>query len=548
MRRVLFALAALAIIAIGLALRPGALDLAARSTPYDTALAQAQSPADRGIAAFAFGDWGALGTHTLEVSAVPWRLSTAALALAEADGDPARVTDIDLEASFRRFWIHSPDEIANWPAHMDQPSRDAPLGLIRGTASGTWPPVEVTIGNSVCAACHSSVTYDARGRPDPTRVWLGMGNSSINLDSYTQALFAAFRDHDDATLMQAARALHPDMSARETLTLRYAILPRLRALVDERAATIDSFLPFRISTVGATNGLDSLRNRLDLIPEGEVVTESTFNSLPDLGDRLLRNRLLTSGSYVYPDADTPLTPADIDDDQRDRLAQMIAYFTVPAMGVSEAVAKDHRPMARDVVAWLETYEPQPFPGVIDPRRATAGRALYSAHCAACHGTYDDSLDTPRLVSFPNWHGPYGTDQARIEVITPQVVEAINASLDSPVRAAGVTGYSAPPLSGLWASAPYLHNGSVPTLWHLMHPDQRPTRFQTGGHALDFDRVGIAGTLDGDTWRYPAGHTPWSEPIIVDTRDFGMGNQGHAAEFAPLSEADKAALLEYLKLL
>jgi len=106
---------------------------------------------------------------------------------------------------------------------------------------------------------------------------------------------------------------------------------------------------------------------------------------------------------------------------------------------------------------------------------------------------------------------------------------------------------APPLSGIWATAPYLHNGSVPTLWHLMHPDQRPSRFYVGGHALAFARVGIAGDVDDDgTMHYPRDYRPWSTPSLYDTSEPGRSNRGHETMFAGLSEADKRALLEYLK--
>lgn len=546
MRRIVLALLACVVIAIAAALRPGALDLTARTAQYDAAIPHAETAADRGIINFAFGDWGALSTHALEVSAVPWKLATAAIALQEAGGDVTRIDQIDLAETYRRWGMHSPDEIANWPAHIPQPTRDAPLGQMQGMASGTWPPLEITIGNAVCAVCHSSVTYDAAGQPDTSRVWLGMGNSSINLQGYTQTLFEAVRDTDDAALIEAALALYPDTSTRERLTLQYAILPRLRGVVEEREAQYGGFLPFQISMVGATNGLDSLRNRLDLIPEGQMVIESTFNSLPDLGDRLLRRRLLLSGSYALPDPDAPMTPADVDDESRANLAAMIAYFTVPAMGVSVEEAEAHWDDAKDVVAWLETYEPQPFPGVIDPARAAEGQQIYTANCANCHGTYDDSLTNPQLVEFPNWHGPFDTDPERARLVTQEFADAANDTLFGEFRAVTVDGYSAPPLSGLWASAPYLHNGSVPTLWHLMRPDSRPETFMTGGHALDLARVGIAG--EGPGWSYPADYAPWSDPITVDTNAFGMGNEGHAVGFDGLSEAEKDTLLEYLKLL
>lgn len=546
MRKLILIILVILVAAIAALFRPGALEFQTTTHQAPVALDHAQTAADRGIVQFAYGDWGALSSHTLQVSAVPWKLSTAALALGQADGDPARVAQVDLAAVFRQWGMHSPDEIANWPDHIPQPDSAAPLGQITGTARAIWPPLEVTIGNSVCAACHSSVTYDAFGQPDTSRVWLGMGNSSINLQGYTQTLFETVRDMDDARLMEATLALYPETSQRERLTLRYAILPRLRAVIEERDEQYGAFLPFTISSVGATNGLDSLRNRLDLIPRGEQVTQSTFNSLHDLGDRLLRRRLLLSGSYALPEPDRPMTPDDITETNRNDLAAMIAYFTVPAMGVSVDEAAAHQNTARDVVAWLETYEPQPFPGAIDHALTATGQEIYARACASCHGTYDRNLSNPELMSFPNWHAPFDTDPERARLVTQDFADAANQTLFGNFQAVTTDGYSAPPLSGIWTSAPYLHNGSVPTLWHLMRPETRPGTFMVGGHALDLDLVGIAG--NGPDWSYADEYVPWSTPTRIDTTEFGMGNQGHAVGFDGLSESEKDALLEYLKLL
>jgi hypothetical protein len=89
---------------------------------------------------------------------------------------------------------------------------------------------------------------------------------------------------------------------------------------------------------------------------------------------------------------------------------------------------------------------------------------------------------------------------------------------------------------------------VPTLWHLMHPEARPARFQVGGHALDFTRVGIAGSERDGTYAYPAGYTPWTLPDLYDTALPGHANTGHTRPFQNMSEEEKAALLEFLKLL
>jgi hypothetical protein len=101
------------------------------------------------------------------------------------------------------------------------------------------------------------------------------------------------------------------------------------------------------------------------------------------------------------------------------------------------------------------------------------------------------------------------------------------------------GYMAPPLANIWSTAPYLHNGSIPTLWALMNPELRPAKFYVGGHALDFTDVGIS---------YPEGYQPWSKPVLYDTSLDGQSNKGHEWQFQPLSQDDKRALIEYLKVL
>jgi mono/diheme cytochrome c family protein len=95
-------------------------------------------------------------------------------------------------------------------------------------------------------------------------------------------------------------------------------------------------------------------------------------------------------------------------------------------------------------------------------------------------------------------------------------------------------YKARPLNGVWASAPYLHNGSVPTLYDLMLPEeQRPARFAVGRWTFDPVRVGYV--TDGEA------------PGVFDTTVPGNHNTGHRFG-AALSDADRWALVEYLKTL
>ncbi len=446
---------------------------------------------------------------------------------------------------YRRFGFVVPESIGNWPETLPAPEVEI-LGLNVGLAAKAVPPVAVTMSNIGCAACHSSVMYDATGAPDLTRAWLGMPNASINLEAWTGALFTAVRDFggDVDLLFATVDAMFPDTGWRERVMLRRVIWPRLMAVVEERDARFGRLMPFRASLAGATNGLDSLRNRLGLIPQGEMVRDSVFNSVPDLGGRLWRRKLLNSGSYAIPGQDhmAPVTAADITAEHRAALAGSWPSSPCRRWGSRRRWRWPMCPMRwRSRTGWRK-YRPQPFPGLIARDRLEEGQAVYARACAACHGSYDASLTAPELVSFPNWEGDVGTDMARADLLTEEVAAAVNGSAFGPLIAARtVAGYAAPPLTGIWASAPYLHNGSVPTLWHLMRPEERPVWFEVGGHRLDLLRVGI-------DLAPPVGYEPWSIPAEVDVRAFGLGNGGHEVGFADLSEAEKDALLEYLKLL
>lgn len=509
--------------------------------------------ADYGAAYFSYGDFSALSSDTLRVSATPWTLTAALLALQETNGDASNVSLDQVRAIYQRHGFHVSAQIANWPDGLPRPQTELPLGLNVGEASRLMPPIAVSVANIGCAACHSGVVYRADGTPDEKRVWIGAPNTSINLEGYTQAIYAAMRDFggNDERLWQAVDSLFPELGMRERWTLELVVLPELRKQVQQLERELGRGIPFHGGLPGATNGLDALKNRLGLIPEGTRVEHSAFNSVPDLGGRLWRRSLLNTGSYVIPgtDAGRATSLADIDRAHTDALGAIVTFFTVPSMGVTAEVAERAIPKTQKVMQWLAAYTAQPFPGAIDASLAARGRDVYAASCASCHGSFDESLSTPKLVSFPNWFGEVGTDRLRITLLGDTIAAEVDAQFGDYIDARRAAHYAAPPLIGLWSSAPYFHNGSVPTLYHLMHPTERPVTFQVGGHALDLGRVGIAGTrTDDGGWMYPAGYQPWSEPVLIDTESEGLSNAGHEQSFTGMDEADKAALLEYLKLL
>ena len=157
---------------------------------------------------------------------------------------------------------------------------------------------------------------------------------------------------------------------------------------------------------------------------------------------------------------------------------------------------------------------------------------------------------PKLISFPNKLSKLEeiqTDPMRAKAINSQLIKHLKDSKFEGVHAERTLGYVGTILDGVWATAPYLHNGSVPTLWHLLFPDKRPENFLVGGHMLDYEKVGILHDKD-DYLKYKKGYQPFSLPVIINTNLPGYSNQGHEIEFSTLTPKEKIALIEFLKLI
>jgi mono/diheme cytochrome c family protein len=203
---------------------------------------------------------------------------------------------------------------------------------------------------------------------------------------------------------------------------------------------------------------------------------------------------------------------------------------------------------RDVLAYIESLEAPRWPHAVDPSLVAEGRVAFEKRCASCHGTYGE---TP---AYPERRVPIqvvGTDAVRLRAITPAQRAAYAESWFTDHKPDGVTtdpdGYVAPPLDGIWASAPYLHNGSVPTLWHVLHPDARPAVWRrAAGTTYDADRVGLAVTVH-DAVPPEAAADKQERRTYFDTRGHGKSAAGHRFPDA-LSEAERRAVLEYLKTL
>lgn len=507
------------------------------------------SVSERGAVYFVGGDFGALNTDTLRGSAAPWSLLASLIALNHVQGDLDKVTWEAVNDAFAQWGFTSGTHIANWPEGLARPKLKGPLGLNIGVVERSVPPIKITASNLSCAACHSSVAYDAQGNPDTKQIWLGQPNPSISLEAYPQAIYDSFLNYgQDPKLFEAMDKLFPDLPSKERNTLKRFVLPAANKRIAELKETLGRAVPFKGGYPGATNGVDSLHIRLGIMDPAIMSESSAYNSIPNIEGHGFRTSFLNVGNYQLPnvDGDAVITREDIDEAHLDRLGQMVAFFTVPAFGVTPEIAEDHINEAQDAMHFSASLKTQPFPGEINTPLSKAGETLYAKLCASCHGSYDGA----DLVSFPNAIDDVGTDRLRIEILNnANTADAINSSvMGKYINAVDPLGYIAPPLDGIWATAPYFHNGSVPTLYHLFNPETRPVRFYVGGQKLNYDLVGIDGDLIEGVWTYPQDYEPWSPPILFDTSLSGHGAQGHEAEFNDLDEAQKKALIEYLKTL
>lgn len=228
--------------------------------------------------------------------------------------------------------------------------------------------------------------------------------------------------------------------------------------------------------------------------------------------------------------------------------------------------------------WSPLWPSEILPA-IDTAKAAQGQPLFQQNCAQCHALIDRTSPQRRITAvmipahelgtdptmadnFVNRTGKTGPlkgyevlpvvgptfgeeatgfeilENVAVGAILGQKAHAIEAGIDDYLkvkraRTFDPRSYKARSLNGIWATAPYLHNGSVPSLWQLLQPaDQRAKEFYVGSREFDPVNVGL------DTAPYPGGYE-------FDTTLPGNSNAGHNYG-TTLTDDQKWALVEYLK--
>jgi cytochrome c5 len=229
-----------------------------------------------------------------------------------------------------------------------------------------------------------------------------------------------------------------------------------------------------------------------------------------------------------------------------RLMSLASLLCVDGVDDARAIDRDFG----DVRAYVASVESPRWPFVLDRPKAARGRLVFERACARCHGTSGDGAVHPNLLVPAR---EVGTDPAvaeRSTQIDPVFVDLLERGFHGETAdsvAPPEPSYVAPPLTGIWATAPYLHNGSVPTLAALLDSRRRPTFWARSFDSRDYDPREIG-------FRYEVlDHGPERELLrdrkarIYDTRKRGYGNGGHTFG-DPLADEERSDLLEYLKTL
>ncbi|HEX9708808.1 MAG TPA: cytochrome c, partial [Candidatus Thermoplasmatota archaeon] len=359
-----------------------------------------------------------------------------------------------------------------------------------------------------CAMCHVA-TY--RVAPDSAPVVVPGAPGSVDITAFNRFLWAVVEDdrYRASVLLPAIEARF-DPTFLERLTYRVVLLPAVRRGLrkQKRRAEWQDGRPS--PGRGRIDAFSTLKyGVLDLPDDGTLGTSDMRALWRMKGEE--GHRLHWAG--VSPDG---------------RQVDYMSLYATNLGGKRARVDNFER-----VRSYLAELPPPAFPFPVDGEAAARGEAVFGAVCAGCHVERQGEV-TP----LPEIR----TDPELVGVWTDDLRDALMAIREGPFDFSALErtdGYVSVRLDGLWMRAPYLHNGSVPTLRHLLEPAAaRPVTFQRGSDVYDPDWMGFV-------WEGALADADRGAPY--DTRLRGNGNAGH--EYGvDLTPAQKRDLVEYLKTL
>jgi hypothetical protein len=394
--------------------------------------------------------------------------------------------------------------------------RDNPIVPAFGMAPGLSPgePLKWTVN---CLTCHTAeidgIAYFGAGTKVFDDKWLGDSLKVLTSDRWRRLLPGT----------PAGRAMAADAN---------------RILNSHHHEKIDSLTRGRSTAFAASHVELYMRPHAGRMPRTEDVGRGDAKTPPlwHTAAKMPVGRWYSDGSFHGP---VPMMASSMEL-EKDRPFDALVDTVLPRI-------------REDFASVIRHLRPPPYPHAIDRSLAELGKVLFYSRemgCARCHGEYDGRGN----VRWPGVHKDVGTDNARRAVVSDRFIDAFNGS---PLAAEGALvksgGYAATPLTGVWANFPYLHNGSVPTLYHLLGPvAERPRIFSVmAARRFDRERVGQrlhAGQADDPLEQAELLRRFGSDRDWFNTSREGSDNGGHDVWPRIRTDANRRALIEYLKTL
>jgi len=392
--------------------------------------------------------------------------------------------------------------------------KDTPVGFSRRRKSG------IDLVGMNCAVCHAtSYRETPESRP---QIALGVAHS-FDFAAWLQFLFSCAADERfNVSEVMAAIEKKTSLPLAERFVYKRAI-KQMKGGIAAQQEALSSVLqlaaetPFGPGRIDVLGPLRAVFFKDPLDPEKDSLATVDFPAIWNQKDRegmnahwdgnnsSIRERNISASIGVGA------TPDSLDFDGIDRVEKFLK----------------------------DTLKPLPYPKQIDRPLAAQGAQYYARSCASCHalgGEWTGEVDPLDKVL---------TDPWRTNAVTPEIVKALNSIGEGkPWKFSHfrqTDGYANLLLDGIWLRAPYLHNGSVPTLWHLFEkPEDRPQTFSRGSNLYDWEKVGWE-------WRKDKAEGGGVKHFDFDTRLKGNSNSGHLYG-TELPRAEKDAIIEYMKTL
>lgn len=360
-----------------------------------------------------------------------------------------------------------------------------------------------------CALCHTAeFRPTADSKPE---VLLGAPAHTLDLQSFQNFLYDCASDprFTADNVMEAIGKMH-QFSWTESLVYRYLIIPGVQQGLAKQKVAYAWQLSRPQQGRGRTDTFNPTKFNVFHMPDdhtiGTVDLPQVWNQQPRVGMNLHwdgNNNNITERNF----------------------AAAMAIGATPQTVIMTSFKR--------VTDFLLGLKPPAYPFPIRQDVAARGKIIFDRECAQCHAF--GGANTGQVTAI----AAIGTDRHRLDSFSASLVDKFH-SINSPPFVFDAyhktDGYANVPIDGIWARAPYLHNGSIPNMWALLQPDTaRPQSFYRGYDVYDPKNVGFIS--DG----------PEAQRVgfRVDTTIVGNGNQGHAYG-VNLKDPDKWDLIEYLK--